>query len=125
MNSVTVRPGAADSGFAAGDPVTLDPVTLDPVIHAPTRLQIVSALAAAEEAEFGFVRDTLGISDSVLSKHASALETAGYVRIRKGYVGKRPKTWLSLTGQGRTAFAEYVRNLQRIVAPSGLTILPR
>ncbi|GAA1288883.1 MULTISPECIES: winged helix-turn-helix domain-containing protein [Planotetraspora] len=97
---------------------------LDPVIHAPTRLQIVSVLAAAEEAEFGFVRDTLGISDSVLSKHASALETAGYVRIRKGYVGKRPKTWFSLTEQGRSAFADYVRNLQKIVSPSGLTVLP-
>jgi DNA-binding transcriptional ArsR family regulator len=96
---------------------------LDPVIHAPTRLQIVSVLAAAEEAEFGFVRDTLGISDSVLSKHASALETAGYVRIRKGYVGKRPKTWFSLTEQGRSAFADYVRNLQKIVSPSGLTVL--
>ncbi|GAA4565428.1 winged helix-turn-helix domain-containing protein [Planotetraspora kaengkrachanensis] len=97
---------------------------LDPVIHAPTRLQIVSVLAAAEEAEFGFVRDTLGVSDSVLSKHASALETAGYVRIRKGYVGKRPRTWFSLTEQGRSAFAEYVRNLQKIVSPSGLTVLP-
>jgi DNA-binding transcriptional ArsR family regulator len=97
---------------------------LDPVIHAPTRLQIVSVLTAAEEAEFGFVRDTLGISDSVLSKHASALETAGYVRIRKGYVGKRPKTWFSLTEQGRSAFADYVRNLQKIVSPSGLTVLP-
>ncbi|GAA4597204.1 transcriptional regulator [Planotetraspora phitsanulokensis] len=97
---------------------------LDPVIHAPTRLQIVSVLAAAEEAEFGFVRDTLGVSDSVLSKHASALETAGYVRIRKGYVGKRPRTWFSLTEQGRSAFADYVRNLQKIVSPSGLTVLP-
>ncbi|WSA24600.1 hypothetical protein OG884_20740 [Streptosporangium sp. NBC_01755] len=38
---------------------------LDPVIHAPTRLQIVSLLAAAEEAEFAFVRDSLDISDSV------------------------------------------------------------
>ncbi|MEU7694468.1 transcriptional regulator, partial [Microbispora hainanensis] len=63
---------------------------LDPVIHAPARLQIVSLLAAAEEAEFAFVRDTLGVSDSVLSKHGSALEAAGYVAVRKGYVGKRP-----------------------------------
>ncbi|WP_338043366.1 hypothetical protein [Nonomuraea lactucae] len=38
---------------------------LDPVIHAPTRLQIVSLLAATEQAEFGFVRDSLGVSDSV------------------------------------------------------------
>ncbi|ETK31184.1 winged helix-turn-helix domain-containing protein [Microbispora sp. ATCC PTA-5024] len=97
---------------------------LDPLIHAPTRLQIVSLLAAAEEAEFGFVRDTLGISDSVLSKHGSALESAGYVRIRKGHVGKRPKTWFRLTEVGRAAFTLYVRDLQTIVSASGLSLVP-
>ncbi|MEF9903902.1 winged helix-turn-helix domain-containing protein [Streptomyces sp. P9-A2] len=85
------------------------------MIHAPARLQILSLLAAATEAEFAFVRDSLEISDSVLSKHAAALEKAGYVEIRKGYVGKRPRTWLKLSPQGRRAFAEYVDNLQRIV----------
>ncbi|WP_182883505.1 winged helix-turn-helix domain-containing protein [Microbispora sp. H10949] len=97
---------------------------LDPVIHAPTRLQIVSLLAAAEEAEFAFVRDTLGVSDSVLSKQGSALENAGYVHVRKGYVGKRPKTWFKLTDRGRAAFTAYVANLQRIVSPSGLNVVP-
>lgn len=98
---------------------------LDPVIHAPTRLRIVSLLAAAEEAEFAFVRDTVGVSDSVLSKHGSALESAGYVAVRKGYVGKRPKTWFRLTEQGRAAFAAYVADLQRIVSPSGLSVIPQ
>ncbi|MEV5885745.1 transcriptional regulator [Streptomyces sp. NPDC052020] len=90
-------------------------MNLDPVIHAPVRLQIVSLLAAASEAEFAFVRDSLEISDSVLSKHAAALENAGYVEIRKGYVGKRPRTWLKLSPQGRRAFDTYVADLQRIV----------
>ncbi|MGI5323847.1 winged helix-turn-helix domain-containing protein [Actinomadura nitritigenes] len=90
-------------------------MNLDPVIHAPARLQIVSLLAAATEAEFAFVRDNLQVSDSVLSKHASALENAGYVEIRKGHVGKRPRTWLKLTREGRRAFAEYVTTLQQIV----------
>ncbi|SDK69752.1 transcriptional regulator [Nonomuraea jiangxiensis] len=98
---------------------------LDPAIHAPTRLQIVSLLAAAEEAEFAFVRDTLDISDSVLSKHASALETAGYVKIRKGYVGKRPRTWFSLTNLGRQAYRNHVAALQAIIARSGLSVFPQ
>jgi DNA-binding MarR family transcriptional regulator len=90
-------------------------VTIDPVIHAPVRLRIVSLLAAATEAEFSFVRDSVQISDSVLSKNATALEAAGYVEIRKGHVGKRPRTWLKLTDQGRAAFAEYVQALRDIV----------
>jgi DNA-binding MarR family transcriptional regulator len=97
---------------------------LDPIIHAPTKLQIVSLLAAAEEAEFAFVRDSLDISDSVLSKHAGALEAAGYVKIRKGHVGKRPRTWFSLTHQGRAAYREHVTALQAIVAQSGLSVFP-
>ncbi|MBG0833412.1 transcriptional regulator [Planomonospora sp. ID67723] len=95
---------------------------LDPVIHAPARLQIVALLAAAEDAEFGFVRDQVGVSDSVLSKHASALEAAGYVEIRKGYVGKRPRTWLKLSGRGRQAYRAHVAALQAIVARSGLSL---
>ncbi|MFD7865288.1 winged helix-turn-helix domain-containing protein [Streptomyces sp. NPDC057682] len=99
-------------------------MNLDPVIHAPARLQIVSLLAAATEAEFGFVRDSLEISDSVLSKHAAALEKAGYIEIRKGYVGKRPRTWLKLSPEGRRAFAAYVDTLRSIVG-SPLTERPQ
>lgn len=95
---------------------------LDPHIHAPVRLQIVSLLAATEEAEFAFVRDQVGISDSVLSKHAGALEAVGYVEIRKGYVGKRPRTWLKLSPLGRQAYADHVAALQAIVARSGLSL---
>jgi DNA-binding MarR family transcriptional regulator len=90
-------------------------MNLDPVIHTPARLQIVSLLATATEAEFAFVRDSLDMSDSVVSKHAGALEKAGYIEIRKGYVGKRPRTWFKLTREGRRAFDEYVTNLQQIV----------
>jgi DNA-binding MarR family transcriptional regulator len=90
-------------------------MNLDPVIHTPARLQIVSLLATATEAEFAFVRDSLDMSDSVVSKHAAALERAGYIEIRKGYVGKRPRTWFKLTKDGRRAFDEYVTNLQQIV----------
>jgi DNA-binding MarR family transcriptional regulator len=95
---------------------------LDPAIHAPARLAIVALLAATTEVEFALVRDQVGVSDSVLSKHAAALEAAGYLHIRKGYVGRRPRTWLSLTEAGRTAFAGHVSALNRIVSQAGATI---
>jgi DNA-binding MarR family transcriptional regulator len=98
---------------------------LDPVIHAPTRLSIMALLAGATEAEYSAVRDSVGISDSVLSRQASALEAAGYVKIRKGYVGKRPRTWLSLTTAGRDAFDAHVAALQRIVEQAGATLTPQ
>lgn len=87
---------------------------LDDVIHAPVRFSIVAALAAVDEAEFAHVRDTIEISDSVLSKQSTHLEAAGYVKIRKGHVGKRPRTWLSLTSTGRTAYAGHLEALRAI-----------
>lgn len=93
---------------------------LDPLIHAPVRLSIVACLAAADKAEFSFVRDTVEVSDSVLSKQVTLLADAGYVRVRKGYVGKRPRTWLSLTDQGRDAFESHVAALTEIAARPAL-----
>ena len=87
---------------------------LDEVVHQPVRFSVVAALAAAEQAEFGFVRDTVQVSDSVLSKQVAVLEAAGYVEVRKGYVGKRPRTWLRLTDAGRAAFDAHLATLQEI-----------
>ncbi|MFI6387197.1 winged helix-turn-helix domain-containing protein [Nonomuraea sp. NPDC050540] len=87
---------------------------LDEIIHAPVRLSIMALLAAAETADFRFLRDTVEVSDSLLSKHLDTLEKAGYVRVEKGFVGKRPRTWLALTEEGRAAFQEYTAVLRRI-----------
>ena len=88
----------------------------DELIHAPTRLAIVSLLAAAQWADFKYIRDDLGLSDSALSKQLSTLESAGYVEIRKGFVGKRPRTSAALSKTGRQAFEQHVAALQQMIA---------
>ena len=76
----------------------------DPLIHPITRLSICGLLAAgANWVEFAALRDAAGISDSVLSKQSRVLEDAGYVEVRKGAVGRRPRTWFRLTAEGRQA----------------------
>ena len=90
----------------------------DELIHAPTRLEIVSLLAAAQWADFKYIRDELGLSDSALSKQLSTLESAGYIEIRRRFVGKRPRTSASLSTAGRQAFEQHVAALQRIIARS-------
>jgi DNA-binding transcriptional ArsR family regulator len=94
------------------------------LIHAPTRLSIVSLLAATEWSDFKFIRDSLGMSDSALSKQLTTLEEAGYVEIRKGFVGKRPRTSVRLNRAGRTAFERHVAALQEIVARAGASVIP-
>lgn len=88
---------------------------LDPLIHAPARLQLVTTLAAVSEAEFATLRTVLEVSDSVLSKHVSALADAGYVRSRKGVRAGRRTTWVALTSAGRNALREHVAALRRLI----------
>jgi DNA-binding MarR family transcriptional regulator len=86
----------------------------DAVVHAPPRLQICGLLAAVDSMEFAAVRDSVGVSDSVLSKHVKQLEDAGYVRVRKATITSRVRTSLALTKAGRGAFAAHVAELRRI-----------
>lgn len=86
---------------------------VDALTH-PIRFSLVAALNAIENAEFGSIRDQLQVSDSVLSRQASQLENLGIVAIKKGYVGKRPRTWLSLTPEGRKQWATHVAALEAI-----------
>ena len=90
---------------------------LDEVIHAPVRLSIISALAAADRVDFRFLRELVEVSDSLLSKHMTLLEEAKYVAVTKGYQGKRPRTWFTLTDTGRAAFDAYLAALHEIVGP--------
>lgn len=88
---------------------------LDPLLLDPTRLGIVSLLGSAEWCEFGFVRDSVHLTDPALSKQVATLSGAGYVEVRKGYVGKTPRTWLRATTAGRTRLALHLAALQAIV----------
>ena len=88
----------------------------DAVIHAPGRLQICAILSGLDDAEFALIRDRIGVSDSVLSKHLKQLEDAGYIAPRKAPIDGRQRTWVSLTPAGRKAFAAHVAELQRLAA---------
>jgi DNA-binding MarR family transcriptional regulator len=91
----------------------------DELIHAPTRLSIVALLAAAEWADFTFVRDSLDLSDSALSKQIATLEQAGYVTVRKTGAGRSRRTHLRLSPHGRQAFRAHAAALQQIIAEAG------
>jgi len=92
---------------------------IDPLIHPPHRLQLMTMLTAVSDAEFVTLRDALGVSDSVLSKHVSALADAGYVASRKGVVDGRRTTWVSLTRAGTRALRDHVAALRALIDPVG------
>jgi DNA-binding MarR family transcriptional regulator len=90
----------------------------DELIHPATRLSVVALLAAADWADFAFVRDELGLSDSALSKQLSTLEEAGYVTIQRPVSERRRRVRARLTPLGRERFAGHVAALREIIAAS-------
>lgn len=88
---------------------------LDLLIHAPNRLQICAMLATTKELEFRIIKDQLDVSDSVLSKQLKALEDAAYIATVKRNQDGRPRTWISMTMEGRSAFEQHVEALKSII----------
>ena len=102
--------------MSADKPGTSAPLRdLDPVIHAPKRLAAMAVLVGADSADFGFLREHLGVSDSDLSKQMAALEAAGYIAIRKHGRGRGASTTYRATKAGRDAYARHRAALRSLL----------
>ena len=94
---------------------------MNELIHQPTRLKIMATLNALRRGaklEFTELRKLLEVTDGNLGTHLTTLENAGYVEIEKSFVGKKPRTRISLTRAGRRAFDAHVQYLQDIIHAS-------
>ncbi len=90
----------------------------DSVIHQPVRLKIMAALKPLppkEMLEFVRLKAVVGATEGNLGAHIATLEEAGYVQTIKDFNGKKPRTRISLTRQGRRAFEAYVDYLRDII----------
>jgi DNA-binding MarR family transcriptional regulator len=93
-----------------------DHARFDELIHPATRLSIVALLAAADWADFAFVREQLGLSDSALSKQLATLEDAGYIAIERPLSEHRRRVRARLTPLGRARYTGHVAALREIIA---------
>lgn len=84
---------------------------VDRLIHEPARLAIVALLYVVKRADFVFLQRQTGLTPGNLSAHLAKLEAAGYVELVKEFVGKTPRTVVSLTPEGRDAFRAYREHL--------------
>ena len=92
----------------------------DEIIHQPVRLRVMAALTApgceAEGLDFTRLKKLTGATDGNLGAHIDHLARAGYVAATKAFVGRRPRTTVSATPEGRAAFARHVAFLREIIA---------
>lgn len=95
----------------------------DDLLATLPRLKVAAFLSGCEQADFTTVAAACELSRPTLSKTVVSLEDAGYVRVRKGHVGRRPRTWLSLTEDGAAAFEGHMSAV-RLLTAQGAAVLP-
>jgi DNA-binding MarR family transcriptional regulator len=90
---------------------------LDKIIHSPARLKIMAALMAlqpSDQLDFSTLGGTLELTDGNLGAHLQTLEEAGYVKIEKTFINRKPRTFVRATTRGRGRFEEHVEALRKI-----------
>jgi DNA-binding MarR family transcriptional regulator len=88
---------------------------LDDVVHQRVRLGIMAVTHEAKRVEFSFLRETLDLTAGNLSQHLGVLERAGLIDVEKGYEGRRPRTWISLTKAGTAALRAELATLRVLI----------
>jgi DNA-binding MarR family transcriptional regulator len=92
---------------------------LDDVVHQRHRLGILTIAAESRRVEFGYLKDALALTGGNLSRHLTVLVDAGLLDMEKGYDGKRPRTWVTITQAGRQALAAEIAALRALVERHG------
>ena len=88
-----------------------DLAAIDRLVHEPARLSILAVLKGVEEADFFFLLDQTALTKGNLSSHVGKLEAAAYVKVKKAFVGKIPRTVYRLTPKGEAALRRYREHL--------------
>ena len=91
---------------------------LDDAVLSRPRLSILAALVGGDSLDFTFLQKNLGISDGNLGTHLRKLEAENYIRSKKVFVSRKPKTWYQITTEGRRALARLFRQLEEVLAQS-------
>lgn len=88
---------------------------LNEVVHQRARLGILTVTHQARRADFTYLRTALGLTAGNLSQHLAVLEAAGLVTVEKGYEGKRARTWVKLTRDGKQALHDEIATLKSLI----------
>ena len=86
--------------------------TVDPIVHAPVRLTILTVLISSKTTDLSCLHQVTETSHGNLGSHIQKLEKADYIDVKKTFVGKKPRTILSITKLGRKAYKDYVQSIK-------------
>ena len=95
---------------------------VDPLISSRVRAGILAFLSDAGAADFTELGAALDLANNTLSSHLQRLEAAGYIELRRGFLGRKPRTRVVLTQTGRTAWGTHLDRLGQGFSTGGVKI---
>jgi DNA-binding HxlR family transcriptional regulator len=88
---------------------------LNKVFESRIRLGIMSSLIVNADLSFNDLKETLELSDGNLATHLLNLEENGYIKVHKGFIGRKTNTTYTITKSGEKAFKEHVEALENMI----------
>jgi DNA-binding MarR family transcriptional regulator len=88
---------------------------LNKAFESRMRLGIMSALMVNDSLDFNEMKELLQTTDGNLASHITALEKAGFIEVKKQFVGKKPNTSFKVSRSGKKAFNEHLDALENLI----------
>ena len=88
---------------------------LNKIFDSRIRLGIMSALMVNVEINFNELKELLSITDGNLASHLKTLEESGYIKIQKGFIGRKTNTTYTVTKAGEKAFKLHLTALEKMI----------
>ena len=92
---------------------------LQKVFDSRVRLGIMSALMVNDEVSFNELKELIQVTDGNLASHLKALEENGFIKVNKGFVGRKTNTTYAVTKAGEKAFRQHIEELEQMIRQVG------
>jgi DNA-binding MarR family transcriptional regulator len=88
---------------------------LNKIFDSRIRLGIMGALMMNDEVNFNHLKEVVGLTDGNLASHLKTLEENGYIKVQKGFIGRKTNTVYSATKSGEKAFRQHLDALEKMI----------
>jgi len=88
---------------------------LNKIFDSRIRMGVMSVLLVNNEINFNDLKQLLELTDGNLASHLTNLEENGYIKVHKGFIGRKTNTTYSITKAGQKAFQEHIQALETMI----------
>jgi len=88
---------------------------LNKVFDSRIRLGIMSSLLVNEDVNFNQLKEWIGVTDGNLASHLKTLEENAFIKVHKGFAGRKTNTTYSVTKAGEKAFKSHLEALEKMI----------